>query len=190
MAAAVPEIEVADDADPPGIGSEHRESDARHAVDHHRMRAELLVETRVRALGEQVEIEIGQHRRKSIGVFQLDDAVAETRPHVVARRSIGQAPHEQAGVVDAAEIAFVTLLVDHLHLFRIGKKDPHDRDVAFDVQAEIMEGVGMSTLDHRIGFGRERCHVASASERERIRQVPSTGTCSQSGRCASSYSIS
>jgi hypothetical protein len=190
MTAAVPEIEVADHADPTGVGSEHRERDARRAVDHHRMRAELLVETRMRALGEQVEIELGQHRRKSIGVFQLDDAVAETRPDVVARRSVGQAPHEQAGVVDAAEIAFMPLLVDHLDLFGFRKKNPHHRNVAFDMQAEIVEWVGVPTLDHRIGFGRERSHTASASVRERIRQVPSTGTCSQSGRCASSYSIS
>ena len=38
---------------------EHRESDPADAVDHHRMRAELLVETHVRAFAEQIEIEIG-----------------------------------------------------------------------------------------------------------------------------------
>ena len=62
----------------------------------------------------------------------------------------------------------MALLIDHRHAFRIGKEDAHDRDVAFDMRAEIVEGVGMSTLDHRIGFGRERGHVRQPSERERM----------------------
>ena len=36
----------------------------------------------------------------------------------------------------------------------------------------------------------ERAHCGASSERERIRQVLANGTRSQSGRCASSYSIS
>ena len=58
------------------------------------------------------------------------------------------------------------------------------------MRAEIAEGVGMATLDDGISFGRSRAHSAGASERERMRQVPASGTRSQSGRCASSYSIS
>src|ERR1700738_1964372 len=50
--------------------------------------------------------------------------------------------------------------------------------------------VGRATLDDRIGFRRERAHCGASSERERIRQVLPNGTRSQSGRCASSYSIS
>ena len=50
--------------------------------------------------------------------------------------------------------------------------------------------VGRATLDDRIGFRRERAHCGASSERERIRQVLANGTRSQSGRCASSYSIS
>ena len=52
------------------------------------------------------------------------------------------------------------------------------------------ERVGRATLDDRIGFRRERAHCGASSERERIRQVLANGTRSQSGRCASSYSIS
>ena len=172
------------------VGREHREGDAGHAVEHHRMRAELLVEMQMRAFAQQVEIEIGQDRRKAIGVFDLDLPFAVARAHAIAARSVGQPALEQPGVVNALEIAFVALLVDDRDVLGIRKEDAHDRRVAFDVRAEIVERVGMATLDDGIGFRRERAHCGASSERERMRQVPASGTRSQSGRCASSYSIS
>ena len=76
---AVPEIEVADHADAPGVGREHHERDAIDAFERHRMRAELVVEAQMGAFAEQIKIEIGQDRRKAIGVFEIDDVVAEAR---------------------------------------------------------------------------------------------------------------
>jgi hypothetical protein len=38
-------------------------------------------------------------------------------------RPVAQTPLEQAGIVDASEIAFVTLLVDDGHPLRIGKEN-------------------------------------------------------------------
>jgi glycine/D-amino acid oxidase-like deaminating enzyme len=73
---------------------------------------------------------------------------------------------------------------------RIRKENTDEGYVAFHVRAEIPEGVGMATLDDGISLRREGTHSGVPSERERMRQVPASGTRSQSGRCASSYSIS
>ena len=105
-------------------------------------------------------------------------------------RAVAQATLEQAGIVDALQIAFVTLLVDDRHPFRIGKENTDYGCAVLDVRAEIAERIGMATLNDRVGFRRERRHGAASSERERMRQVPASGTRNQSGRCASSYSIS
>ena len=92
--------------------------------------------------------------------------------------------------MDALEAAFVAVLVDDGDPFRVRQEDAHNRHVTFDMGAEIVERIGMATLDDGIGFRRERGHSGMRSERERMRQVPANGTRSQSGRCASSYSIS
>ena len=60
VAAPVPEIEIADDADPLGIGSEDRKGNAGYAIEHHRMGAELVIEAKMGAFAEQKEVEVGQ----------------------------------------------------------------------------------------------------------------------------------
>jgi hypothetical protein len=92
--------------------------------------------------------------------------------------------------MNALQVAFMPLFVDDGHPLGVRKEDAHDRHVAFDIRAEIAEGVGVTTLDDRVGFRAERVHSDARSERERMRSVPFKGTRSQSGRCASSYSIS
>jgi hypothetical protein len=92
--------------------------------------------------------------------------------------------------MDALKIVFVTLFVDDSNLLGIRKEDANDGRVIFDMRAEIAERIGMPTFDDGICFRRERAHCGAPSERERMRQVPASGTRSQSGRCASSYSIS
>ena len=67
VAAAVPVVEVADDADAPRVRREHREGDAGDALEHHRVRAELVVELEVRAFAQQIEVELRQDRRKRCG---------------------------------------------------------------------------------------------------------------------------
>ena len=74
--------------------------------------------------------------------------------------------------------------------FGIGEKDADDRDIVLKMGPKIPERVGMASLDDRIGLGCERRHAGGPPQRERMRHTPASGTCSQSGRCASSYSIS
>src|SRR5262245_13882182 len=144
----------------------------------------------MRAFAEQVEVQIGQDRREPIRVFDLDLSLAVACAHAIAWRPVRQTALEQADVMNALQVAFVPLFVDDGHSLGIRKEDAYDRHVAFEMRAEIAEGVGVTTLDDRIGFRAERAHCDARSERERMRSVPVRGTRSQSGRCASSYSIS
>jgi hypothetical protein len=52
MAPRVPEVEIADHADPPRIGRQHHKSDASDAIQCHKMRAKLVVHTLIRAFAE------------------------------------------------------------------------------------------------------------------------------------------
>src|ERR1700730_6785680 len=183
-------MEIANHADPLGRRREDGKGDACHAIEHHRMGAQLFVKMHMRSFAEQVEIEIGQDRREAGGILDLELAFAVTRAQAIVARSIGQTTLEQTGIVDALKIAFVAMLVDDGNAFGIRKEDANDRRVIFYMRAEIAERIGMATLDDGIGFRRERVHCGAPSERERMRQVPASGTRSQSGRCASSYSIS
>src|SRR4051794_26676788 len=88
MTPRVPEIEVADHADAPRVRREHDECDAWNAIQHHRMRAELVIEALLGSFAKQIEIEIGQDRRKAIGIFEIDGGVAEPCAQLVALRSV------------------------------------------------------------------------------------------------------
>jgi hypothetical protein len=161
-------------------------SGARDVVDHHRMCPELLVEVHVRALGEKIEVELGQDGGKAIGVLDLDLALAVAGTQAIAPRAVRRAALEQSDVVDALEAAFVALLIHDRDPLGVRKEDAHERHVAFDMGAEIAERVGVATFDHGVCLWRERAHSGVSSERVRMRQVPASGTRSQSGRCASS----
>src|SRR5262245_7374046 len=190
VASSIPQIEIADHAHPLGGGCENREGDARHAVEHHRMGAQLVVEMHVRPFAEKVKVQIRQDRWEPIRIFDLDLTLAIAYAHAIAGRPVRQTALEQTNGMNALLVAFMPLLIDDGHPLGIRKEDAHDRHVAFEMRAEIAEGVGVPTLDDRIGFRAERGHSDARSERERMRSVPARGTRSQSGRCASSYSIS
>jgi len=67
---AVPLVEVADHRDPARIRRPDREGHAAHAVDLAQVGAELLVGPQVRALGQQPDVGLAEHRREAIRVFQ------------------------------------------------------------------------------------------------------------------------
>ena len=144
----------------------------------------------MRPFAEQLEIKIGQDRREAVGILDLELPFAVARAQAVVSRPIGYTTLEQAGIMDALKLAFVTLLVDDGDPLGIRKEDANDGRAVFDMRAEVVERIGMPPLYDGIGFWRERAHCEVPSERERMRQVPANGTRSQSGRCASSYSIS
>src|SRR5689334_14919400 len=83
MTPAIPEIEVANDADALCVWREHDKADSFDAFMRHRVGAELIVEVEVIAFAEQVEIEIGQDRRETIGILKLNVLVVELGPQLV-----------------------------------------------------------------------------------------------------------
>ena len=76
MDAAVPPVEVADDADPSGAGGPHGEVHAGANPVRDGTRAEPVVGAHVRALGQQVQVEVGQHRPVAIGIVEAEHAAS------------------------------------------------------------------------------------------------------------------
>ena len=70
MAAAVPIVEAADDADPPGVGRPNREGNARHTVDLAGMGAQVIVDAQILALAQQMQVELAEQARKTIGIIE------------------------------------------------------------------------------------------------------------------------
>ena len=112
----IPEIEVADHADPPRVRREYDECDAGNAVQRHRMRAELVIQPLLGSLAEQIQIEFGQNRRKAIGILEIDGGVAEPRAQLVTLRSVRQGAGKQSRVMDARERRRLAMLADGIDL--------------------------------------------------------------------------
>ena len=71
MDAAVPAVEVADDADARGVRRPDREVHAGGAAERHRVRAELVVDAGVLAFAEQIEVVVGEHPPVAIRIVDL-----------------------------------------------------------------------------------------------------------------------
>ena len=154
------------------------------------MGAELVIEPLVGAFAEQIEVEVAQDRREAVGVFEVDHGVAEAGAQLIAFRAIRQGAREQARVVDAQKLGGLAVLADRLDVRGFGQERAHHGRLAFSVEAEIVERIGVAALDDRVGFRGQFGHEASVAFAEKIRIAPLSGTRSQSGRWASSYSIS
>src|SRR3954466_13589443 len=114
MPARIPKIEVADDADPPRIGSKYNESDPISPVERHRVRTELVVEPLMGAFAEQIEIEIAQHRREAVGVLEFDDVVAEAGAQLVSPGAVRQRASEQSRIVNPRQRSSLAVLAHGL----------------------------------------------------------------------------
>ncbi len=190
MPPRVPEIEVADHADALRIRREHDEGHAVDAVERARMRAELVIEPLVGAFTEQIEIEVGEHRREPIGVLELDDIVAEFGAQLIALRAVRHRAGKQPGIMDARELGGCAMLVDGLDITGFGQEGAYHRLAALVVQAEIVEGIGMASLDDGIGFGGQFWHQVSLAVSDSVRSRAFRGMRSQSGRLTMASSIS
>jgi len=69
--ASVPPVEVADDADARRVGRPDSEVHAVHAPPLEQVRAELVVDARVAAFAEEVEIEIGEDTPETVGILDV-----------------------------------------------------------------------------------------------------------------------
>ena len=141
MAPCVPEIEIADHADPPRIGREHDEPHAGNAIQRHRMRAKLVVDSLMGAFAQKIEIEVAQNRRKAVGVVELDHGLAETGAQLVALGAVRKRAGKQACVMNARQRCRFAMFADRLDVRRLGQERAYYRLVALFVEAEIMKWI-------------------------------------------------
>ena len=146
------------------------------------MRAKLVVDPLMGAFAQQIQVEVRQHRRKPVGVVEIDDMVAEAGPQLVALRSVRHRAGEQAGIVDAGKRRRFPVLADGLDIGGLRQERAHDMMVALGVKSEIAERVGVAAFHDRIGLRGKFRHEASLLCSDRIRSAPVSGTRSQSGR--------
>src|SRR3569623_1344264 len=187
--AVVPIIEVADHANALCIRCEHDKGYAAHAFHRHRMGTELIEKLLMATFAEQIEIEIAQLWREAVGVLQLHDVVAIIGAQAISAAALWQCALEQACIVKTRQLGAMPLFIDRLDLRGMRQESAHNIAAVLRMQAEIAERVRMAAFEDRVGFSGES-HSATSVSLARMRSAPSSGTLNQSGRCASSYSIS
>ena len=200
VAAAIPCVEMADDADAAGIGGPDREDDALDALMFDRMRAETLPQFLVAAFGDEVFVHLAQHRREPVGVVALPLVAARLHAQPVGRaefKAIGQlAPEHAFGVHAGQRRDLCALGRDRHHLGGVGGKDGEaHRPGLGPVRPEQFERVAHAAADDRLhargvggrcglGVARVGRHWVSFSSIRASR--PLSGMSTHAGRLASS----
>jgi hypothetical protein len=175
--AAVPEVERPHHAHALRIRCPHREARAVESVEGDRVCAELVVDAVVVALAEQVQVEVRQLRREVVGVVTGDlvaVGVVDAQSVGMQRATVGHAPLEQAGRVDARERSGRrAVLPADLDPLGVGLERAHEAQrqfvLALDlVVAEQRARLGMPRLDEgedvgagQRGFGGHRGSLAN-----------------------------
>src|SRR5215210_4066611 len=186
----IPEIEIAHHADAPRVRSKHHERHTVDAIQRHRVSAELIIKPLMGAFAKQVQIEFAQNWRKAVGVLELDDVVAETSTQLVAFGAARQRASEQPRVMNPRKRGCFTVFADGFDIRGFRQERAHHVPATLGMQAEIVKWVGVATFHNRIGLRGKFAHEASPVFSDNIRIAPVSGTRSQSGRWANSYSIS
>src|SRR3569623_1354140 len=104
MAAAVPTVKVSDHADPRCVWRPGGEQHAAHAVGAVRVGAQKTVGVPMTTLVEEVNVEIGELRRKAVRVVAAADAAVAALPvQVITRgqRAARAPPRDEVAAVDA-----------------------------------------------------------------------------------------
>ena len=107
VAPAVPVVEVADHRDARGVRRPDGEMHARDAGMLDRMRAQPLPQPAMRALADQIVVELAQHRAEAVGVVHLPRAAGIVGAQRVAEpdRPVLEHALEQAGLVAGFQLA-------------------------------------------------------------------------------------
>jgi hypothetical protein len=146
MAAPVPAVEGANDADPPGVRCPHRELHAGDAVEAARMSAELLVEPAVAPLCQEMDVDLAKQRRKLIRIDDVQETaigfdaqpIAETprAPGRSGKDAVGMQPCQLAGHLAAR-------MVHDPHPRRPGLEGANDQRTTLLVHAKESKGIAV-----------------------------------------------
>src|ERR1700733_1712779 len=113
------------------------------------------------AFAQQVEVEVGQNRRKTVGVVEIDHGLAEAGAQLVTFGAVWQRASEQPVVVNARQRRRFAMLIDGVNLRGFRQEYANHGLVAFGMKAEVMKGVGVAAFHNRIGLRWKFGHEAS-----------------------------
>ena len=169
MAPAVPDVEVADDADIVGVRCPDDKAAARDVAVLDHVRAEDIVEARRADVLDGGEIVGGKHRSEGIGVpFDARFARPGDFELVVGPVHRGNAAAEEAGRVDALQLAEEVAALDGQRA-DLGRSRQHGTNlvevVADPVRSEDGEGIAMGRRD-------DRCDRAGMDGERRLLGAP------------------
>src|SRR5690242_10688745 len=166
MHAAVPPVEIPDNADALAVGSPDGEMRAFDGADPHDVRAELVVDSRVLAFAEQIQVVVGDDPAVPVRIVDFVGIAAwieDTEPVVERFLHAGEAGFENAGRMHAGHLdRLVAPGNEHPFRSRMERTD-HERAV-LAMRTEKGERIGMArarqgvepALDdwvHRAGSG-------------------------------------
>ena len=137
--APVPAIEVADDPNAARVRRPHAEADAGRALVRARVRPEDVVEPLVRALGDQVQVDVPERRREAIRVVELPGvAVGEAEADAIRELPGPQVRHEPRpqAVAHGLHRRDAAVRRDEPRGVGIGMEGANDRPVGGRVRAE------------------------------------------------------
>ena len=112
MDAAVPAVEIPDDADPLGVRGPDGEARSRDALHLSRMRAQLFVASEMSPLRQEMNVEIAEKRRKAIRVIYLVAVVSidDLEPVGKALSILADFAGEETGRMNARDLDRQTVL--------------------------------------------------------------------------------
>src|SRR5215469_1178924 len=160
--AAIPSIEIANDADSPRVGRPDRKRNAFGTVMQHGMRAEFLIACEMIALDEQVHVQITEHRRETVDVVEFPPMTAAPDPQPVAERgfALRHAGDKKTGGMDTLALRgdFAGCRVDNGHALRVRQHcaniDPGRRLVHAEKRKRIVVAPRDDGLDLAAKTGR------------------------------------
>src|SRR5437867_2819487 len=168
MTAAIPPIEITDDADAPGVGRPNAEADAGDPIDDAQLGAELVVNAPLVTLAEQVKIGFAEGWEKRIRIANAADAAMIVGDGELVRIYLsdlfGDSFKESSFVQSFQLDGWLILVVDRerFRFRRIGKEGAHDHAGAVSqrVHAQQLVRVGIICLDQALQFSAAQNHTA------------------------------
>ena len=148
VTATVPIVEIADDADPARVRSPNGKSGARDPVDATRVGAEDFPKTLMRALGNEIRVDVAEQGPEAVSVFELAHSVAfvDGENVIEGRAPARDAQFEEAVGVDASEfVQLVRVARAHEGALRLRQRCPNDDAAVSAVHAEIGKRIGPET---------------------------------------------
>jgi serine O-acetyltransferase len=156
MHAAIPVVEIADHAGALRIRRPDRKIDAAHAANRPELRAELLIDLEVIALGEKVQVDLAHERAVAIRILHdLLGTIVSDRAHLVvavASRSRQHRLEKAFGMQTIGGDFLPSARRSDAHLLCVWAKHPDDEIIAHAVRTQNPERIRVRAREKRVHF--------------------------------------